>query len=326
MSRTLQNEHFPLCSARCSRADIPGPAVPPKGRWSLCPQLLAGQEGAQRGLQCWHQGDLAEYATAEELPTPSWCPRRVSEGRPWGSAMEGVQLSFPHSTGAQAAPQSCPHQSFVPANSTGHCDPNKLQADLSGKLPAINPGAALAPRPGSPTCSAPGEQVIMSCRRKVTHYRDGFGVGNKWTETWDCCPHCTLASVLSYQYPHWARFAVGSAGSAPGWAPQDALPSLPAGTARLPAPQALLRLLFPLLLRLSPLHGEGLGPSSPCQAAARAEPCPERGTAQPPRPCSLAPQELLQLGAGCGDVWGLLPSPQGGGGGGRAGRADLEAA
>lgn len=61
----------------------------------------------------------------------------------------------------------------------------------------------------------------MSCHRKVTHYRDGFGVKNKWTET------CGLLSLLHLGLlfchinirtgPHYTRLLCpgGSAGSAP---------------------------------------------------------------------------------------------------------------
>lgn len=61
----------------------------------------------------------------------------------------------------------------------------------------------------------------MSCHGKVTHYRDGFGVKNKWTET------CGLLSLLHLGLlfchinirtgPHytWLPHCDGSAGSAP---------------------------------------------------------------------------------------------------------------
>lgn len=88
----------------------------------------------------------------------------------------------------------------------------------------------------------------MSCHRKVTHYRDGFGVKNKWTET------CGLLSLLHLGLlfchinirtgPHYTPLprCDGSAGSAPravlGSAgephPGDRLPAAPPGNARDP--------------------------------------------------------------------------------------------
>lgn len=89
----------------------------------------------------------------------------------------------------------------------------------------------------------------MSCHRKVTHYRDGFGVKNKWTET------CGLLSLLHLGLlfchinirtgPHYTPLprCDGSAGSAPrtvlGCAgephPGGTPPAPPPGTAREPA-------------------------------------------------------------------------------------------
>lgn len=85
----------------------------------------------------------------------------------------------------------------------------------------------------------------MSCHRKVTHYRDGFGVKNKWTET------CGLLSLLHLGLlfchinirtgPHYTLLPCcdGSAGSAPRTAlgcasdphPGDELPAALLGTA-----------------------------------------------------------------------------------------------
>lgn len=73
--RTFFLSEAPGAAAGAAGPTSRGSALPPKGRCSLCPELLAEQEGAQRGLQPWDEGYLAEYAMAEELPAPS--PQQV---------------------------------------------------------------------------------------------------------------------------------------------------------------------------------------------------------------------------------------------------------
>lgn len=146
----------------------------------------------------------------------------------------------------QTAPVSVPQINSNPLDLSG-----KRTALTCHKSPRVAGEAARTYSLLAPACRPPAmlpsKQVIMSCHRKVTHYRDGFGVKNKWTET------CGLLSLLHLGLlfchinirtgPHYTPLprCDGSAGSAPCTAlgcagephPGDMLPTaLPPGTAQ----------------------------------------------------------------------------------------------